>query len=87
MDRGYHIRIVLNPESTSPSTSSFTPASLFQPLPNHPPKLHRRNTHSLPSVEEQDYRLGPISIDWVDFDIMGSMLHSTAGKEKGRGRG
>ncbi len=87
MKRGYHIRIVLNPESDPSSKKPFVPASLFQPLPNHSPKSSiRRNTFSRPSAENKDYRLGPITIDWVDFDYM-SILHSASGKEKGRGRG
>ncbi|KAF8967694.1 hypothetical protein BDZ97DRAFT_1656175 [Flammula alnicola] len=100
MNRGYHIRIVLNPESstTRPSSSqtpeSFIPASLFQPLPSHSSKSTlRRNTLSrgIPvlgppaSKKDSDYRLGPISLDWIDFDHMGSVIHS--GKDKGRGRG
>ena len=87
MKRGYHIRIVLNPEShpssTQKASSSFIPASLFQPLPSHSAKATvRRNTFSRPQAPTTDYRQGPISVDWMDFDYMGSL-----GKEKDRGRG
>ncbi|KAF8817504.1 BRCA1-associated protein [Phlegmacium glaucopus] len=67
--RGYHIRIVLNPSKQLPS-DSFVPASLFQPLPSHSHKSTlRRNTLSRPNLNK-DYRVGPISIDWIDFDQM-----------------
>ncbi|KAF9480521.1 zf-UBP-domain-containing protein [Pholiota conissans] len=95
MNRGYHIRIVLNPENTPTASSSssssltpesFIPASLFQPLPNHSPKSSlRRNTLSRPPKPQQDYRLGPISVDWIDLDHMGTVVHTS--KDKGRGRG
>ncbi|KAF8909339.1 BRCA1-associated protein 2-domain-containing protein [Gymnopilus junonius] len=79
MRRGYHIRIVLNSENNS---SSFIPASLFQPLPSHSAKSSlRRNTLSQP----KDYRYGPITIDWIDFDHMGTVLHSN--KDRGRAKG
>ncbi|KIM44535.1 hypothetical protein M413DRAFT_442504 [Hebeloma cylindrosporum] len=88
MKRGYHIRIVLNPESHPSSSSqipsnSFIPASLFQPLPSHSAKsTARRNTFSRSQAPTKDYRQGPIIVDWMDFDHMGSL-----GKEKDRGRG
>lgn len=86
MKRGYHIYIVLNPEShpssSQKASNSFIPASLFQPLPNHSSgALVRRNTFSRPQAPTTDYRQGPISVDWMDFDHMGS-----SGKEKDRGR-
>ncbi|KDR80572.1 hypothetical protein GALMADRAFT_240888 [Galerina marginata CBS 339.88] len=80
MRLGYHIRIVLNP-----SNHSFIPASLFQPLPSHSKKSsQRRNTLSGPPAQTKDYRFGPITIDWIDFDHMGSILHS---KDKDRAKG
>lgn len=86
--RGYHIRIVLNPENSSRAspTDPFIPASLFQPLPSHSPKSTlRRNTLPRPNLNK-DYRLGPITIDWTDFDQMTSILHSgKKAKEHGRG--
>jgi BRCA1-associated protein len=73
--RGYHIQIVLNPENTprESHTDSFIPASLFQPLPSHSPKS-RRHTPSRQNLN-RDYRFGPISIDWIDFDQMSSIIH------------
>lgn len=86
--RGYHIRIVLIPEDkNTPHPDSFIPASLFQPLPSHSPKstVLRRNTLSRQN-STGDYRVGPISIDWIDFDQMSSILHSgKKAKELGRG--
>lgn len=85
MKRGYHIRIVLNPANiTRPSTSSqlpdsFIPASLFQPLPSHSAKSSlRRNTLSRTPTLRADYRTGPLSIDWIDFDHMGSVIHKSS---------
>ena len=85
MRRGYHIRIVLNPEHKS---NSFIPASLFQPLPSHSAKSTvRRNTLSRPlPPQTKDYRYGPITIDWIDFDHMGTVLNSSKDKA-GRARG
>ncbi|PPR03194.1 hypothetical protein CVT26_008042 [Gymnopilus dilepis] len=85
MRRGYHIRIVLNPEHKS---NSFIPASLFQPLPSHSAKSTvRRNTLSRPLPHQtKDYRYGPITIDWIDFDHMGTVLNSSKDKA-GRARG
>jgi BRCA1-associated protein len=86
--RGYHIQIVLNPDSAShqPPADSFIPASLFQPLPSHSPKSTlRKNTLSRPNLNK-DYRVGPISVDWIDFDQMSSILHGgKKAKEHGRG--
>ena len=84
---GYHIQIILNPESTShqPNPDSFVPASLFQPLPSHSPKSTlRRDT--LRPILNKDYRTGPIRIDWIDFEQMSSIIHGGKKvKEHGRG--
>ena len=84
MKRGYHIRIVLNPESRPSSSqkasNSFIPASLFQPLPSH--SVKSRSTFSRQQAPTTDYRQGPICVDWMDFDHMGSF-----GKEKSRNKG
>ena len=89
--RGYHIQIVLNPENSprtthQPLPDSFIPASLFQPLPSHPPKSTlRRDTLSRPNLNK-DYRTGPIRVDWIDFEQMSSILHGGKKvKEHGRG--
>ena len=85
---GYHIQIVLNPPRTlhQPHPDSFIPASLFQPLPNHPPKSTlRRDTLSRPNLNK-DYRTGPIRVDWIDFEQMSLILHGGKKvKEHGRG--
>ncbi|OCH94257.1 zf-UBP-domain-containing protein [Obba rivulosa] len=107
--RGYHLRIYLQPASTTNPTSAsytqsstlarqqnvFVPSSLFQPLPVHSPRsTTRRNTVSFhsrtPSASSssqraQDYRLGPIRIDWVDFiENMSVGASKKAGSGKGR---
>ncbi|KAF4610749.1 hypothetical protein D9613_006890 [Agrocybe pediades] len=92
MPRGYHIRITLNPE-ISPRTSStphtpntFIPASIFQPLPSHSAKsTNRRNTLTRPPTTKKDYRLGPITIDWIDFDRMSSISHPHKDKAQTKG--
>jgi hypothetical protein len=89
---GYHIQIVLNPENSArtshqPHPDSFIPASLFQALPSHSPRstLLRRDTLSRPILNE-DYRIGPIRVDWIDFEQMSSILHGGKKvKEHGRG--
>lgn len=75
------------------TTSSFVPHSLFQTLPAHPPRstARRYTIHSprQPAVHDsgrphQDYRFGPLRVDWVDFnhmDLDGAKKAST-GKEK-----
>ena len=94
MRGGYHIRISVTKPTSSASTSTsyqpshldpptFVPASVFQPLPAHPPKLTARrytihnsrgksqSIHSSQeSFEHRDYRFGPLRVDWVDFDDM-----------------
>ena len=89
--RGYHIRISLQPKHSDRSllahnSDIFIPTAIFQRLPNHPPKSSlRRNTLSKAPADTRDYRLGPICLDWIDFDNMSSVINT--GKEKERGRG
>ncbi|KAF9054431.1 hypothetical protein BJ165DRAFT_1565151 [Panaeolus papilionaceus] len=86
MRRGYHIRIIVNPEkSSNRGLDSFIPASLFQHLPSHSYKSSlRRNTLSKPLPKNTDYRRGPISLDWTDFDHMSA---TASGKEKSQAKG
>ncbi|PPQ62858.1 hypothetical protein CVT24_006256 [Panaeolus cyanescens] len=86
MRRGYHIRILVNKEKSSNRNSeSFIPASLFQHLPSHSYKSSiRRNTFSRSLPKDIDYRFGPISIDWTDFDYMST---AASGKEKSHSKG
>ena len=80
-------------------TSTFVPSSLFEPLPAHPPKpTGRRYTFhhpreavqpAEPSEEEperKDYRLGPLRVDWVDFDDMDVNGVSRRGSVKDKGQ-
>ena|SRR5882762_10635666 len=90
---GYHIRIVLHPTHTSStknshpafnSTCLFIPTSLFQHLPSQTPAhTARRNAPFNP--KNKDYRYGPIRLDWVDFENMGTT--AVNGKERDNGRG
>ncbi|KAF9531742.1 BRCA1-associated protein 2-domain-containing protein [Crepidotus variabilis] len=78
-------------------SQTFIPASLFQPLPGHHhgptssrfSSVNQKNTGGSHSEQDKDYRFGPISLDWVDFDRMGSLGSLSASmsggsKEKGR---
>ena len=100
--RNYHIRISLSTNLNQPTTSTsyspspqvahnFVPSSVFQPLPSHKPApAGRRYTISGKSnngkASSEDYRLGPIRIDWVDcappsMNVVGSKK-AGVGKEK-----
>jgi hypothetical protein len=84
--RAYHVRIVVHHISSSKSEQidSFTPLSLWQPLPTH---LHkstaRRNATFNP--RGKDYRFGPIALDWVDLDNMSSSLFASKGRADTKG--
>lgn len=78
-------------------SQTFIPASLFQPLPGHHhgptssrfSSANQRNFGRSLSEQDKDYRFGPISVDWVDFDRMGSLgslSASTSGGSKEKGR-
>lgn len=88
--QGYHIRIVLHlkalqstSKSSSASKDTFVPRSIFQQLPVQIPK-HTTRRNALINPKHKDYRYGPVSIDWVDFENMNAAVVS--GKEKGRGK-
>ncbi|KAG5647905.1 hypothetical protein DXG03_007829 [Asterophora parasitica] len=88
--RGYHIRVIAQgksdiSQSQPQPAATYLPSRLFQHLPVHKPKpTTRRN--ALFNPRNKDYRLGPIRIDWVDFEDM-SKAPQTVGKEKETGRG
>ncbi|GJE91160.1 ring finger and zf-UBP domain-containing protein [Phanerochaete sordida] len=82
-------------------SDAFIPSSIFQSLPAHPPKqTGRRYTFHLPRDQAQpedsektaepsaykDYRLGPLRVDWVDFDDMevSGLTRNASKKEKGQ---
>jgi BRCA1-associated protein len=74
---GYHILLLLRPKHSHPE---FTPTSLFEPLPSQKPQpTARRNAVFNP--KNQDYRFGPIRIDWLDFDTMNKAGHSRIEKD------
>ena len=75
-----HLRIRL---LASPS-SDYIPVSFFHHLPSHDPKpTARRN-----AIFNQDYRFGPIRIDWLDLEMsdMGKVLNSRKDKDVARGQ-
>lgn len=83
----YRIRITLRKRLPAPSSQpitgadGFVPSSLFQHLPAEIPKsTARRNATFNPAGK--DYRLGPLRIDWVDFEDMENMKPLLGGKEK-----
>ena len=84
--RGYHVRIVLHHVSSSKSEQidSFTPLSLWQPLPTHPHKSTARR-NAIFNPRGKDYRFGPIALDWVDLDNMSSPLFVSKGRADTKG--
>ncbi|KAF9462930.1 hypothetical protein BDZ94DRAFT_1282774 [Collybia nuda] len=87
--RGYHIRITVD-QTTQASLSQsrpadiFVPSHLFQRLPTHKP-----GNRSYPTFKShhQDYRFGPLRVEWVDFEDMSRVSFNVVGKEKNPGRG
>ncbi|KAL1745851.1 hypothetical protein HDZ31DRAFT_35449 [Schizophyllum fasciatum] len=87
--RDYHIIISVQRKiQTSIShphpADTFIPTSLFQHLPAHKPKATKRK-NALYNYENKDYRLGPIRLDWVDFETMNAS--ASAGKARQEGKG
>lgn len=84
--RAYHVRIVLHHISSSKSeqANTFTPLSLWQPLPAHAYKsTARRNATFNP--RGKDYRFGSIALDWVDLDNMPPPLFVSQGRADPKG--
>ena len=82
--RAYHVRIVLHNVSKPERTDTFTPLSLWQPLPTHPYRsTARRNATFNP--RGKDYRFGPIALDWVDLDNMTPSLFANKGRADPKG--
>ncbi|KAG8737173.1 hypothetical protein FRC12_017245, partial [Ceratobasidium sp. 428] len=76
----YHIVISLF-KPVKPSENSFIPTSLFDTLPNHPHLVATCANNNEPTPLEasllpsskspratKDYRLGPIGVNWVEFE-------------------
>jgi len=85
--RAYHVRIVLQRTSSSKpeQTDTFTPLSLWQPLPTHPNRSTARRNVTFNS-RGKDYRFGPIALDWVDLDNMdASLFISSKGRADPKG--
>ncbi|EIN03806.1 zf-UBP-domain-containing protein [Punctularia strigosozonata HHB-11173 SS5] len=85
---GYHIRIAFNKSQASHSQSDnvIVPESIFQTLPSHS-KLPRSQGREDTFESGTDYRLGPISIDWMDIDQSSDVQQrktSVSGKERQR---
>lgn len=70
--RGYHIRIVVK---NSTSQDTFIPKSLFQALPSHSSRTSGKDPRD--KSKNKDYRFGPITLDWVEYDAM-----NKSGKDK-----
>ncbi|KAG6891265.1 hypothetical protein C0995_008517 [Termitomyces sp. Mi166 len=74
--RGYHIRIIVQrklelSQSQPQAADTFIPSRLFQHLPAHRVRKKRPIDHcNHQSKSNNDYRFGPIQIDWVDFEDM-----------------
>jgi BRCA1-associated protein len=84
--RAYHVRIVIQrtPPSKSEQTDTFTPLSLWQPLPTHTYRsTARRNATYNP--RGKDYRFGPIALDWIDLDDMTPPLFVSQGRADPKG--
>lgn len=79
--RGYHIRIVVQrkaeiSQSHPPIVDTFIPKSIFEHLPSQSAKsTSRRNAVFNPA--HKDYRLGPIRVDWIDFENMSVYARKT----------
>jgi len=86
MMRAYHVRIVLQriPSSSKPEQASFTPVSLWQPLPTHPYRTTARRNATF-NPRGKDYRFGPIALDWVDIDNMTPPLFVSKGRADSKG--
>ncbi|KAJ6624952.1 hypothetical protein B0H10DRAFT_1783886 [Mycena sp. CBHHK59/15] len=80
--RRYHIRISI--QSKPGSSHTFALGSVFAKLPAQTPKSTARQ-NALYNPRNKDYRLGPIRLDWVDFQ-MNSKTTYTAGKVRENGR-
>lgn len=81
---GYHIRIVLHPNTPLSANNTFVPTSLFQHLPAQTPQQTARR-NALFNPKPKDYRYGPIRLDWLDFDKTSTSMVNV--REKGPGRG
>ncbi|QRV88958.1 BRCA1-associated protein [Ceratobasidium sp. AG-Ba] len=75
----YHIIISLF-KPAKQSDNAFIPSTLFDPLPNHP-YLIATSAHNEPTPQEasllstskaprnfKDYRVGPVGVNWVEFE-------------------
>lgn len=77
--RGYHIRILLHPNS---KVEEFIPEHIFSKLSAQKPKSTQRRAASA-GTPKNDYRFGFIRIDWMDIENVGSS--SSHIKAQGRG--
>ncbi|KAF8661340.1 hypothetical protein AX16_001435 [Volvariella volvacea WC 439] len=81
--RAYHIRISLHPKFVANyhhrgAIDQDIPTSLFAPLPSHKAKPTTRQ-NAIFNAQKNDYRLGPIRIDWTDLEIMSKPTYSSVG--------
>ncbi|EAU90587.2 BRCA1-associated protein [Coprinopsis cinerea okayama7 len=83
---GYHIRLVLSPGKDTSSEDQFVPASLFQHLPDHQTLPVEPRNPGPSANTSSDYRLGRVSVDWMDFEQTASSSSSVS-RERQFGRG
>ena len=87
--RSYHIiisvqrKIELSTSYPHPA-DVFVPTNLFQHLPAHKPKPTKRK-NAIYNYEKKDYRLGPIRLDWVDFETMSNPASSGKARQENKG--
>ncbi|KAH6915849.1 BRCA1-associated protein [Coprinopsis sp. MPI-PUGE-AT-0042] len=85
----YHIQLILKERLNTLQRDHFVPASLFQRLPDHsqlPQKSPVERKKPLQGTHSEDYRTGPIHIDWMDFEQTVS-TSSAVVRERTSGKG
>lgn len=90
--QGYHVIVSVKTTDTSKTadkTRVFTPKHIFQRLPHHKssPTCLRA---SIGQPNGGDYRIGPLRIDWMDFETRETASRrqsNSTGKEKEHKRG
>lgn len=83
--RGYHIRIRVHRKQESSKAEELIPGYLFSRLPAQKPKPTQRLCTPA-ETPKNDYRFGPIRIDWMDIENVGSSIgHAKKNKDQTRG--
>lgn len=85
----YRIYLIFKENTGALQGGYFVPASLFQRLPDHsqlPQKSPVERKKALQGSHSEDYRQGPIIIDWMDFEQMASTSNAVV-RERAIGKG